>query len=175
ALLLPENACRKLFLAAREIHEVFSGYIRGQLTDAVIMSVLISSALSIMKLPFSVPIGIFSGFTNIIPYFGAVMGLVLSVITALVSGGTGKAVLAAVVMLILQQIDGLIIVPKVVGEKVSLSPVLVIIALGVAGNLFGILGMVFAVPATALIKLFARKQLKKLAAAKENNKLENTE
>lgn len=173
SLILPENLYTALISAVKEVHEVFSGYIRGQLTDALIMSVLIASALSIMKLPFSVPIGIISGFTNIIPYFGAIMGLVLSFITALVSGGIGKAVLAAFVMLVLQQIDSLIIVPKVVGENVSLSPVPVIIALGVAGNLFGLWGMVFAVPTAALIKLFAQKQLKKLSSRKNRHSRPN--
>ncbi len=132
---------------------VFSGYIRGQLTDALIMSILISSFLIIFRIRFAIVIGIISGFSNIIPYFGAIVGFLLAILSALLSGEPIKAVYGAAIMLVLQQVDSAIISPKVVGKKVELSPPLVIIALAIGGSLFGFLGMILAVPVCGLIKM----------------------
>jgi len=140
-----------------DIDAVFSGYIRGQVIDASIMSVLISVGLTIADVDFAVIIGIVSGFANIIPYFGAFIAFVLAMIVTLLSGETIKAVYAAIIIIVLQQLDGIVIGPKVVGENVKLSPVMVIIALAVAGELFGLWGMILAVPVFATIKLFAQR------------------
>ncbi len=149
-----------------DVHAVFSGYIRGMLLDASIMAILISIVLSAIGLKFAVIIGIISGFSNVIPYFGALVGFLLAITVAFISGEPIQALYASIGMLALQQIDTIFIAPKVVGESVELSPVIVIIALSIAGNLFGLWGMVFAVPVFATIKLFAsriyeRKRLKK--------------
>lgn len=138
-----------------DINTIFSGYIGGQLADAFIMAVLISSALSILNIKYAIMIGIISGFSNLIPYIGAVVAFVLAVGVALISGSPSKALYAAVAVIALQQIDGIFIVPRIVGRSVKLHPVLVILSLSIFGKLFGIIGMVFAVPVTALIKLFA--------------------
>lgn len=139
---------------AGDIHAVFSGYIRGQLTDALIMGILISIGLSIAGLKLALIIGILSGIANFIPYFGAVVGFFLSVAAALLEGNITKAIIAGAIVFVLQQIDGMFIVPKIVGEKVELSPVLVLLSLSVAGSMFGITGMIFAVPICAIIKVF---------------------
>ncbi|MCD8089650.1 MAG: AI-2E family transporter [Clostridiales bacterium] len=148
---------KKIYSSAAEIifdcHSVFSGYIRGQLTDAFIMSLLISSFLIMFRIKFAVLIGLISGFSNIIPYFGAITGFCLAVLSALLSGEPLKAVYAAVIMVILQQIDSVFIAPKIVGEKVELSPPAVIIALTVGGKLLGIWGMIFAVPFCGILKI----------------------
>ncbi|MFR4986902.1 MAG: AI-2E family transporter [Lachnospirales bacterium] len=149
-----------------DIHAVFSGYIRGMLLDASIMAILISIVLSAIGLKFSVIIGIISGFSNVIPYFGALVGFLLAISVAFISGEPMQALYATIGMLALQQVDTIFISPKVVGESVELSPVIVIIALSIAGNLFGLWGMVFAIPVFATIKLFAsriytRRRLKK--------------
>ncbi len=156
-----------------DIDAVFSGYIRGQVIDASIMSVLIGGSLYIIDVDFAIIIGIVSGFANIIPYFGAVIAFVLAIIVTLLSGETIKALYAAIIIIVLQQLDGIVIGPKVVGESVKLSPVMVIIALAVAGELFGLWGMILAVPIFATIKLFAqrfyyRQKLKKNFDFKEN-------
>ncbi len=155
--LIPRRINKPLKNFLSDVNSIFSGYIRGQLTDALIMAILISTWLSILKIDFAIIIGIFTGISNLIPYFGAIIGLILSITAALLTGEPMKAVYAAVGILILQQIDGIFIVPKVVGESVELSPVLVILSLAVASELFGITGMIFAVPVTAVIKLLIGK------------------
>ncbi len=108
-------------------------------------------------------------FTNIIPYLGALTGLVLSVGAALLDGNIGQAAAAAGVMLILQQTDSLVIAPRLVGERVSLSPPAVIASVCIAGNLFGIWRMVFAVPAAELLKVFLLKMMRLIELKKFAN------
>ncbi|MCD8214869.1 MAG: AI-2E family transporter [Clostridiales bacterium] len=154
--ILPRKIYKSAGRITMDIHGVFSGYIRGQLTDAFIMSLLISSFFVIFRIKFAVLIGVISGFSNIIPYFGAITGFCLAVFSALLSGEPIKAVYAALIMVGLQQIDSVFIVPKIVGEKVELSPPAVIVALAVGGKLFGILGMIFAVPFCGILKIILK-------------------
>ena len=152
--IFPQKTCCSIFNFFKDVNMVFSGYIVGQLTDAFIMAVLITGALWVGGINYAVLIGIVSGFSNLIPYIGAVVAFVLAVMVALLSGTPAKALYAAIIIIILQQIDGMIIVPRVVGKKVKLHPVLVLLALSVFGNLFGLWGMLIAVPITALMKIF---------------------
>ncbi len=161
-LTVPKKIQPVLLYIARETDSVFSGYIRGQLAAAVIISILAASLLTILRIPFAAVIGIITGFTTIIPYLGALVGLLLSAGAAMLDGSFGRAAAAVAVMLILQQADSIIIAPRLVGERVSLSPAAVIAALGISGNLFGLWGMVFAVPAAALIKIFFMGLIRKL-------------
>ncbi len=154
---LPKKFYNGLKDGLGDIHAVFSGYIRGMLLDASIMAILISVVLSAIGLKFAVIIGIIAAFSNVIPYFGALVGFLLAISVALISGEPMQALYASIGMLILQQVDTIFIQPKVVGESVELSPVVVIIALSIAGNLFGLWGMVFAIPVFATIKLFASR------------------
>ncbi len=132
---------------------VFSEYISGQITDAFIMSSLVSVSFLIIGIDYPLIIGIVSGFSNLIPYIGAIAAFFLGVGVAFISGEPAKALYAAAAIILLQQLDSAVIVPKLVGNKVKLHPVLVILSLSVFGSVFGIWGMVFAVPVTALIKI----------------------
>lgn len=138
----------------REIYSVFSGYLSGQILDAAIMAVLFSAAFSVVGLPYAVLLGIISGFSNMIPYFGAVMAFLLAVFTGLLSGTPLKALYASLLILLLQQVDSLFIVPRAVGRRVELHPVLVLLSLAVFGRLMGFWGLLFAVPLGALLKNF---------------------
>ena len=152
---LPREASSRIELFLGDANTIFSGYVTGQIIDAVIMATLIIISFWAAGIKFAVLIGVISGFSNLIPYVGAVVAFVLSVMVGLVSGTPIKAVYAAVIVIILQQIDSMIIVPKVVGRSVKLHPVLVILSLAFFGGLFGLWGMIVAVPITALIKLYA--------------------
>lgn len=170
-LFIPKKANSFIKIILSDIDAVFSGYIRGQLTDAFIMAILISVALSLIGIDFSVLIGVVSGFTNIIPYIGAFVGLALAVIVGLLSGTPIKALIALVVILILQQVDGAVISPKVLGDQVDLHPVLILLALSIGGSLFGLVGMILAVPVTAILKIFLSRytERKKKQLINKNN------
>ena len=151
---------RSLF---HEIYSVFSGYLSGQLSDAAIIAVLFSAAFLIVGLPHGIFLGLLSGFSNIIPYFGAVTAFVFAVFSGLLSGTPVKAVYASILILLLQQVDSLFIVPKVVGKRVELHPALVLLSLAIFGRWLGFWGLLFAVPLGALCKnllywLYERKR-----------------
>lgn len=167
-LILEKEAYRKLKIVFLDMHKVFSGYIRGQATDALIISVLIGAGLKLIGVEFAFVIGIITGFTNLVPYLGAAVGFVLSVVMAFITGPPILAFYAAVYVIFIQQIDSIVIIPKIVGRKVDLSPVVVILAVVIGGRLFGFFGMVFAVPVCAVLKIWLMRLMETLAIKRKN-------
>lgn len=137
-----------------EVYQVVIGYLCGQLLDAAIMGALFAVTFWFIGIPYGVIIGIFSGFSNLIPYFGVAVAFLLAVLSGLFSTDPMRAVYAAIVILLLQQLDSAVIVPRVVGSRVELHPVLVLLSLAVFGGFFGFWGLLFAVPLGALLKNF---------------------
>lgn len=154
--------------AFHEIYAVFSGYLSGQLLDAGIMAVLFSAAFLVVGLPQAVLLGLLSGFSNLIPYFGAIVAFLLAVFSGLFSGTPLKALYASILILLLQQIDSIFIVPKAVGKRVELHPVLVLLSLAVFGRLLGFWGLLLAVPLGALLKNCILRGYRKRAADKDH-------
>ncbi len=151
--LLRPKIYRHVMVLCHDIDYIFSGYIRGQIIDAIIVAVLTSLALTIIQLDFAIIIGVIAGIFNLIPYFGPIVGFVLAIIIGILDPNPMKAIYGAIAILIIQQIDGWIIVPKVVGECVKLHPVIVLLAILIGGNLFGLMGMLIGVPVAAFIRL----------------------
>lgn len=146
----------------QEFYGLVMGYLSGQITDAVIMGILFAAAFWMIGIPYGIWIGIISGFSNLIPYFGAIMAFLLAVLSGLFSGVPIRALFAAGAILLLQQLDSAVIVPKILGKKVEMHPVLVLLSLSVFGGLFGFWGLVWAVPLGAFCKnLFFRLYLRK--------------
>lgn len=133
--------------------EIFCNFLAGQIFDATIVGILTSVAMSIMGVKYAVILGMFIGMFNLIPYFGAIIAVVISVFITLITGGVTQAVEMAIAVIALQQIDANIINPKIVGDSVKISPLLVIFSVTVGGAYFGVMGMFLAVPVAALIKL----------------------
>ncbi|MBP5279081.1 MAG: AI-2E family transporter, partial [Erysipelotrichaceae bacterium] len=138
---------------ARDADRVFSGYIRGQAIDAFMVGVMVTVALLIMRVPYAVVIGLLTGFGNLIPYVGPVIGFASLVIICLSEGSLIHLILGGAVLLIVMAVDGNIINPKLLSDNVEIHPVLVIVALLAGGNIGGIVGMLVAVPCAALLKL----------------------
>ncbi|MDF2532633.1 MAG: hypothetical protein K0Q65_2214 [Clostridia bacterium] len=147
-----KNSYKNTKLFFHDVDNVVSKFIRGQLLDAIIVGILCSIGLWIIGLDFPVLIGMTAGISNVIPYFGPIIGSIPAIIVGLLSGSPIKALFAVLVLLLVQQIDGAIISPKVVGESVGLHPVFVILSITIGGAYFGLLGMLLAVPAAGIIK-----------------------
>jgi predicted PurR-regulated permease PerM len=147
-----KNSYKNSKLFFHDVDNVVSKFIRGQLLDAIIVGILCSIGLWIVGLDFPVLIGMTAGISNVIPYFGPIIGSIPAIIVGLLSGSPIKALFAVLVLLLVQQIDGAIISPKVVGESVGLHPVFVILSITIGGAYFGLLGMLLAVPAAGIIK-----------------------
>jgi predicted PurR-regulated permease PerM len=151
-------ATRKKALAlAREIDSYVSAFVRGQCTVGCILFVLYAIGLWAIGVELWILLAIISGFGAIIPYMGFLVGIVLSLVMALVTFGDLSHVLQVVgLFLIIQFIEGWVITPKIVGEKVGLSPIIVILAILAAGHLFGLLGVFLAVPGAAVLRVLLR-------------------
>lgn len=134
-------------------NDIFCSFLAGQLFDATVVGILTAIAMSIMGVKYGVMLGLFIGIFNLIPYFGAIIAVIISVFITLITGGLPQALEMAIVVIILQQIDANIINPKIIGESVKISPLLVIISVTVGGAYFRVMGMFLAVPITAIIKL----------------------
>lgn len=143
------EAVNKYFTKA---NEVFFTFISSQLLDAVIVGILTTVAMLIIKVKYAPLIGFTIGLFNMIPYIGAIVAVGIGILITFITGGLGKAIAMAIVVIILQQIDANIINPKIIGVSLEVSPLLVIFAVTVGGAYFGILGMFLGVPIAVVIK-----------------------
>lgn len=140
---------------SREIGTLLSAFVRGQLLVCAILAVLYSIGLSLIGIDLAVVVGTLAGITFIIPYVGTILGIVLSVFLAVLKFHDFLHPLFCLGWFcIVQALEGAIITPKIVGDQVGLHPVFTILALLVGGQLFGIAGMILAVPAAAVLKVF---------------------
>ncbi|QAT43333.1 AI-2E family transporter [Aminipila luticellarii] len=156
-LVLPQKANAVLTETLSDINGVLSAFIRGAMLDALIIAILSSVGLSILGLDFAVFIGCFAGISNVIPYFGPVLGMIPAFIVGTFTDGITQGITAVVVLLIVQQIDCNLIYPKIVGSTTGLHPLFVLLAVSVAGYYGGILGMILAVPLAGIVQTFILK------------------
>ena len=134
----------------RRADVIFSGFVRGKLLDSIIIGILCFVGCSILKFPYTPLVSVFVGVTNIIPFFGPFLGAIPSTFLILLVSPM-KALYFLIFVLALQQLDGNVIGPKILGDKTGLSSLWVIIAILVGGSFFGILGMFFGVPVCACL------------------------
>lgn len=159
----------------KQSNEIFCNFLIGQLSDAIVVGIMTSVAMSIMHVKYAVMLGIFIGVLNMIPYFGAIIAVAISIFITLLTGGLTQAIEMAAVVIILQQVDANIINPKIVGDSVKISPLLVIFAVTVGGAYFGVMGMFIAVPVAAIIKLLINDLIEYNYAKKlKNDKIDKS-
>lgn len=151
--LFSKNTNRRIKGIAHDLDEVFSGYIRGQLTDAFFMMILISVALSITGVKFAIVIGIFAGIGNLIPYFGPIVAYISTTIICLINGDIKTLVVSLIALFIIQSVDGNFIGPKLLSRSIKIHPLIIITSLIFGSALGGFMGMLLAVPIGAYIKL----------------------
>ena len=137
----------------KKTNEVFFNFISGQLIDAILIGVISVIIMSILKVKYAVLLGFIIGLFNLIPFFGAIVAVGISVFITLCTGGVSKAIWLAVIIITAQQIDANIINPRILSDKLQISPILVIISVAVFGAYFKVLGMFLAVPIIAVLKL----------------------
>lgn len=135
----------------REFNDILNSYISGVLLDAVFVCILMTIGLKIIGHNYSLLMGVIIGLLNLIPYFGSIIGITIACLLGLFQG-LPMAVTTLIVLVIIQQIDGNVIQPKIVGDRVGLEPLWVIVAVLVFGSYWGLAGMVLAVPFTAMLK-----------------------
>lgn len=150
---IPERHRQPVLARLDKMDRIVGGWVRGQLQVAAILAVLYAIGLSIafqmagVEVTSGIAIGILAGLGNAIPYVGTAIGIVMSVLIVLINwSGLGPLIGVGLVFVIVQTLEGYLITPQIVGENVGLTPVTVIIVLLIGGEIYGLLGFIFAVP-----------------------------
>lgn len=154
-----------------DFDNIFSGYMRGTILDALFMSVVLSISLSVIGIKFGALIGVMAGLCNLIPYFGPIVAFAGTILFGLLNAQYIRIIIAIVVLLIIQQVDGTIVGPKLLGNSVSLKPVIILVAVIIGSKIGGVVGMVLAVPVTATIKLFLKRYIDRKITKNELEKV----
>jgi predicted PurR-regulated permease PerM len=137
-------------------------YIRGQIIESIFIAIMISIALSILGINFALLIGIFAGIANLIPFLGSIVGATIACLVGIVEFKEIFIIFKIIpTFIVIQFIDNHLVQPLVLGLNVNLSPIAIIFAILAGAHIFGIIGMLFAVPTLAIIKsiffLFLKK------------------
>ncbi len=154
-LFIPSGIRKKALQMAKDFDEVLGGFIRGQMIVAFIVGILTTVVLLILKVNFAVLVGMVAGIANIIPYFGPVIGIVPGVFFALMDSPM-KALWVIIAFTVIQQFESAILSPKIVGKSVGVHPVWIILSLFIGGKLFGLVGLLIAVPVAGMIKVVGK-------------------
>lgn len=151
--LFNEKKCATINRYFEKGNEIFFKYISGQVLDAIVVAIIMSVALSIMNVRYALLLGFLIGLFNLIPYFGAIIAVIVACLITIFTGGITQAIWVAVVLIVLQQIDANIVNPKILKDALEISKILIIFSITVGGAYFGVLGMFLGVPVIAVIKM----------------------
>ena len=162
--LSPKKKEQEVWETMKQCSHIFNGFLIGKMIDSLIIGILCLIAMSILKLPYALLLSLIVCITNMIPYFGPIIGAIPGVMIYLFID-IRYAFIFALMILILQQFDGLYLGPKILGDQTGIKPLWVIFGITVGGAYFGVMGMFLGVPVVAvimyLLQLFLDKKLKK--------------
>ncbi len=152
---LPENVVKLLVDWLRRCHHIFSGFIYGKIVDSLIIGVICYVAMLALRIDYALLISVVVGVTNLLPFFGPFIGAVPSIVILLMIDPL-QALKFAIMVLVLQQVDGNIIGPRVLGDSLGISPFWIMVAIIVGSGLFGFAGIVLGAPVFAVIYAIIR-------------------
>ena len=170
-------ACHEILA---ECNRLFSSFVVGKFIDSAIIGVLCFILMTILRLPYTLFISMIVGVTNMIPYFGPFIGAIPGILILLFVQPI-KALIFAIMVLCLQQFDGLILGPKILGESTGMKPLWIIFAITVGGSMFGVIGMFLGVPVVAILNylldlyLQVRLDKKNISEKTVDNAMKNME
>lgn len=162
----------KIFYVMNVLDDSFHSFIVGQCIEAVVLGVLCIIGMLLLRLPYAVMIGVFIGFTALIPIAGAYIGAAVGAVMILTVSPI-QAVQFVIFVVILQQVEGNLIYPKVVGQSIGLPGIWVLTAITVGGGVLGVGGMLLAVPLFAAAYRLIREDLERRTPAPVEEKVEN--
>lgn len=160
-----ERAGDMIMETLRECYHIFSQFVLGKTVDSFIIGWICFFAMTILRLPFTPIISLIVGITNMIPYFGPFIGAVPGIVLILMVDPI-KAVIFTVLIIVIQQFDGLYLGPRILGETVGLRPLWIIFAITVGGSIGGVVGMFLGVPVVAVFAYLMDRLLNKLVRKK---------
>jgi len=148
--LFPEKRCNRILEVARRTNRIFSGFVLGKIIDSAIIGIICYIVMSIIRLPYPMLISVIVGVTNVIPFFGPLIGAIPSAFLILLIDPLQCVIFIAFIV-ILQQFDGNILGPRILGDSVGLSSFWILISITVFSGIFGFAGMVLGVPVFAVM------------------------
>jgi predicted PurR-regulated permease PerM len=155
--LFPITKRSKVERVCREIDGYVSSFVRGQAIVCTVLFVLYALGLGIVGVDLWLLLAAIAGFGNMVPYLGTALGLFFSCVMAVVTfGDVSHVVWVLAVFAVVQFLEGMVITPRIMGESIGLSPLIIILSLFAAGQLFGLLGIFLAIPAAATLRVLAR-------------------
>lgn len=153
----------------KDADRAFSGYIRGQMIDGIIMAILVSFSLSLIGVRYALAIGILTGIGNLIPYVGPFVAYGTTLLVCILYGDFAKLLPALLALFVIQTIDGNVINPRLLSNSIDIHPLLVIISLIIGGAVGGVLGIFLAAPIASLIKLQVDRMIERGEAKKKTS------
>lgn len=155
--LVPSDERETIFRLARETDEVLGAFLRGQILVMLGLAVIYSAGLALVGLKFALAIGVVAGLVSFVPYLGFVFGIALAGVTVMLEPDPLLRLGGVVATFsIAQFIEGSVLTPKLVGDRIGLHPVMVIFAVAAGGQLFGFFGILLALPAAAVLSVLIR-------------------
>ena len=156
--LLPEKRIPLVREIVYDCNHIFSKFVVSKMIDSLIIGILCAILMAILRLPYIFLISVFVGITNMIPYFGPFIGAIPGIVIMLVIS-PWKALIFAIMILCLQQFDGLWLGPKLMGSSTGMKPIWIIFAITIGGKFFGVIGMFLGVPAVAIIAYLSERYM----------------
>lgn len=156
--LIPNRKINYYVETLKECNRILSSFIVGKSIDSLIIGILCFIAMSILQLPYALLISVIVGITNMIPYFGPFIGAVPGALLLLLMDPI-KALIFLILVLVLQQFDGLVLGPKILGDSTGLKPLWIVFAITIGGSIAGVAGMFFGVPVVAVISYLLNRFL----------------
>lgn len=153
--LIPHSRRESSLVILSELDSVIGGFIRGQLLVGATVGILITAMLLALHVPYAVLIGVAAAILDIVPYIGAVVTFIPAAILAFVNNGPANALIVSILFIAIFEMEGHFIAPAIVSRTVSLSPLTVLLAILVGGDMMGIVGMFIAVPAAGMLRVLA--------------------
>lgn len=156
---LPEHTADYLLSVGSLANKTFSSFLSGQCMEAVILGTLFFIVMTVLSFPYALMISVLIGVTALIPVFGAFIGCVIGAFMILMTDGLIKMLWFIAVFLILQQLEGNLIYPKVVGGSIGLPSMWVLVAVSVGGSAFGVLGILLFIPLCSVLYALLRQSV----------------
>ena len=141
-------------------HVVFQQFLFAQLFASLVLGLIAGIVLSLLGVNYAILIGTIIGLSNIVPLFGAIIGVIISVIIMFLTNPPMLALACFVFLLLLQQIDATIITPKLMGNVLNLNPIVIILVLAIGTAYFGLIGILFAIPVTVMVREIIKEKIR---------------
>lgn len=159
-LVFKPRTMQSMSLYGHKTARIFYDYIYSQLLDALVVGVLATIGFLLARMPNAPVFGMLLGIMNMVPYFGALIGGVISVLIMLLSGNLYGALFIAIYIIVMQQIDANIIQPRIIGDNVGIRPIYVLLGITVFGGLFGFWGIFLGAPCMAVVQMLVTDYIK---------------